>query len=162
VASILAPLASTTYAVAVVGAAPAVALAFLLGRWLGFPRALALVLGVPLLAGTFLSLVLGGPIAAMVVAATALIVVVGPILVGVAFVSTRADTPVETVLRRVTAAWPVAMVASAVVFFAPGGAARPNVTFLDWLVALLGPGVVVAIALVGPGVLGLLLVRRGV
>ncbi|WP_267640682.1 hypothetical protein [Haloarchaeobius amylolyticus] len=157
--SFLPLLSLLSYVAIVAGAAPAVGLAFLLARWLPFQRALSLVVGGAVLAGILGVLVLGGPVAALVVAATALVLVVGPLLVGVALVSTRADGNVPLALRRVALAWPVALLASALVFFLPGGLSRYNVTFLDQLVGLLALGFVVAIALVGPGVIGVLSLR---
>ncbi|WP_439027391.1 hypothetical protein [Haloarchaeobius sp. DT45] len=159
--SVLPLLSLVTYVAVVVAAAPAVALAFLLGRWVPFEQGLALVVGVPVLVSVLGVLVLGGPVAAMVVAATALVVVAGPLVVGVAVVSTRADGDTTLALRRVALAWPAALFASVAVFFSPGGVTRYNVTFLDGLVSLLALGFVVAIVVLGPGLIGALSLRRG-
>ncbi|MCT9097771.1 hypothetical protein [Haloarchaeobius sp. HME9146] len=158
--SVLPLLSLLTYVGIVLGAVPAVALSFVLARWVAFERALATVVGLPVLVAVLGALVLGGPVAGLVVAATALTLVVVPLLVGVALVSTRADGDAGVALRRVALAWPVALFVSAGVFFLPGGVTRYNVTFLDQLVALLALGFVVSIVLLGPGIMGMLSLRR--
>ncbi|WP_435364790.1 hypothetical protein [Haloarchaeobius sp. DYHT-AS-18] len=158
--SVLPLLSLLTYVAIVLGAGPAVALTFLLARWVDFERALTVVVGLPVLGAVLGALVLGGPVAGLVVAGTALTLVIVPLLVGVALVSTRADGDTTVALRRVALAWPVALLVSAAIFFLPGGVTRYNVTFLDWLVGLLAIGFVVAIVLLGPGIIGVLSFRR--
>ncbi|WP_435319377.1 hypothetical protein [Haloarchaeobius sp. TZWSO28] len=158
--SVLPLLSLLTYVAIVLGAGPAVALTFLLARWVDFERALTVVVGLPVLGAVLGALVLGGPVAGLVVAGTALTLVIVPLLVGVALVSTRADGDTTVALRRVALAWPVALLVSAAIFFLPGGVTRYNVTFLDWLVGLLAIGFVVAVVLLGPGIIGVLSFRR--
>ncbi len=160
VESVLPLLSLLTYVAIVLGAGPAVALTFLLARWVDFERALTVVVGLPVLGAVLGALVLGGPVAGLVVAGTALTLVIVPLLVGVALVSTRADGDTTVALRRVALAWPVALLVSAAIFFLPGGVTRYNVTFLDWLVGLLAIGFVVAVVLLGPGIIGVLSFRR--
>ena len=65
----------------------------------------------------------------------------------------------DRAMRLVVAGWPVALVLSVVVFIAPGGFRRYNITFLDPPLAYVAVAVWYGIVLLGPTVVGLLVHR---
>lgn len=77
-----------------------------------------------------------------------------PILIGAQVLVRRGPLDSDTALEYATLGWPVALVASLVVFFAPGGPARYNITFLSGPVAVVAWAVMLLVVTFGPAVAG--------
>jgi len=157
------------YVGAVIGSVPVALLTLLLARRTrSFARALAYSLG--------------GGVALFVLGSVALAVLVAPLaggtllLVGLLAVATLGVVPLavgrELVVRVAgvgldrdgglkwaTAGWPVALNVSFALFVAPGGPARYNVTFLTGIEGILTLGALLAVVVLGPGLVGVGLAR---
>lgn len=159
-------LAVFVYFAAVVLSIPAAAGVLLLGRRFGIRRATDLVglafVGVVALGGLVVAVVTD-PIAGVLLAGFGLLALVllwaVPVLVGAYVVERLESTTGETALGFAVAGLPGAMLVSAILFLAPGGLARYNLTFLSGPVAWLFLLAFGAVVLVGPGLVGVGLYR---
>lgn len=89
-----------------------------------------------------------------------LAVAVGPVVVAAGAVRRFGPAARERAWRLALGTWPLGTVASAVVFVAPGGVSRYNVTFLSGTAAAVAIGALF-LALWGlPAIVGTLVVRR--
>lgn len=88
--------------------------------------------------------------------------VVVPLTIGTALVRRAADVDRDRALRVTTATWPVGLLVSFVVYIAPGGPYRYNITFLTGNTAVAAFVLWGACILLLPGLLGafVLYVRR--
>ena len=155
-------LAVFVYLAAVVLSIPAAGGVLLLSRRLGVLRAADVVglagVGVVAVVGLAVA-VLVTPVAGLLLAGLGFVALVllwaVPVFVGAYVVERIEGTTGEVALGYAVAALPLALLASAALFVAPGGLARYNVTFLSGPavgVAVLGFGVLV---LLGPALLGI-------
>jgi len=154
------------YFTAVVLSLPAAAGVLLLARRVGVRRAADLVGLVAFGLVTVAAVVVGlaaGPVAGATLAGLGLLVLLSlwalPALVGSLLVSRLSPCGDEAALGYAVAGLPVALLASALLFLAPGGPGRYNLTFLSgpslWLASL----VFLAVVLLGPGLVGAALCR---
>lgn len=160
------PLLVFGYLVAVALSLPTAAAVLRLARPLGVRRAAALVglLAVALVAVVGVAVgVLAGPVAGGSAGEVGLFAVVLlwalPVLVGRAVVGRLVGLAGDAALGYAVAGLPVAMVASAVVFVAPGGFGRDDLTLLTGPALWVGGAAFLAIVLLGPGLAGAGLVR---
>jgi len=150
------------YFVAVLVSLPASLVTYGLGRWLG-STALAVryvaagLAGLVLAAGTALAVfvdpAVGATVAALA-AAGAAVLAAFPLFIGRQLIGRWTGLSGEMAREYAVLSLPVALVASAVLFVAPGGTERYNLTVLSGPVAALvwlGLGLVVTL---GPGVAG--------
>lgn len=159
-------LAVFVYFAAVVLSLPASAAVLLLSRRVGIERAAAVVgsatlavvaigaLGVVVVAGFGA----GGTVVVYGVAALAVLWAL-PVVVGRWFVRRGTGLAADLALGYTVAGLPLALVASAAWFVAPGGPTRYNLTFLSGPALWAATAVLLAIVLLGPGLTGLGLVR---
>lgn len=159
-------LAVFVYLGAVLASLPAAAAVLLLARRLGVARAAALVglgalvlvlvagLGVGVLVGLDAGLTLAGYGVVALAVLWAL-----PTLVGRWLVGRLAGEPADLALGYAVAGLPVALVASAAWFAAPGGPTRYNLTFLSGPTLWAAAAVLVGIVVLGPGLVGVGLLR---
>lgn len=148
----------------IVVASPAVAVAaWLLGRRSEtFGEALATVggaaIGAVLAGGTALALFvdpLAGVTFVAVAAAGAVVLAVFPLFIGRRLLERWTPLPPDAALEHVTLGWPVALVASFLVFVAPGGVGRYNASFLGGAAAILVWTFLVVLVTFGPALAGL-------
>ncbi|PSQ19391.1 hypothetical protein BRD00_01835 [Halobacteriales archaeon QS_8_69_26] len=128
------------------------ALAYSLGGGFALFTVVVLALAVAVDPGAGGTLFVTGVVAVVVLA-------VLPLAIGRAVVERTADLDPDRALRWATAGWPPAMILSLIVFVAPGGPARYNVTFLSGVEAVVAGGILVAVVLLGPGLVGTALAR---
>jgi hypothetical protein len=150
------------YFVAVLVSLPASLVTYGLGRWLG-STALAVryvaagLAGLVLAVGTALAVFVNPVVGATVVAlaaAGAVVLAAFPLFIGRQLIERWTGLSGEMAREYAVLCLPVALVASAVLFVAPGGTERYNLTVLSGPVAALvwlGLGLVVTL---GPGVAG--------
>lgn len=154
-------LAVFVYLGAVIASLPAAAAVLLLARRLGVARAaglvgsgaLVLVLAAGLGAGALVGVDAGLTVAGYGVVALAVLWAL-PALVGRWLVRRLAGAPADFALGYAVAGLPVALVASAVWFAAPGGPTRYNLAFLSGPALWAAAAVLVAIVVLGPGLVG--------
>ena len=92
---------------------------------------------------------------AIVTIAAVLVLAVFPVLIGQQLLDRWTLLGPDEALEYATLGWPVAMVASAVVFVAPGGVDGPDVTALSGLAGALAWVTLAVVATLGPAVAGL-------
>lgn len=145
---------------------PATAAVLLAARRLGVARAGVMVGAVALLFVAAAAFALGatvGPIPSLIFAAFGAAAVTLlwalPVLVGQRLVRRYAGVADDLALGYAVAGLPVAMAASAVVFVAPGGPTRYNLTFVTGPVLWVVAAAFLAIVVLGPGIVGVGLVR---
>lgn len=154
------------YLGAVVLSLPAAAAVLLLARRVGIGRAGALVVAVGFVIVAVVGLgvgVLAGPAAGVSFAGYGVGAVVAlwglPVLVGRWVVRRFTGLAPDLALGYAVAGLPPALAASAVWFVAPGGPTRYNLTFLSGLALWAGLAVLLTIVVLGPGLIGVGLVR---
>jgi len=155
-----------TYFGAVALSLPAAAAVLLAARRMGVVRAgvlvglvvLLLVAAAAAALGATVGLVSGLTFAASAVAALLLLWVV-PVALGRWIVRRLEGVGGDVALGYAVAGLPVAMIASALVFVAPGGPSRYNITFLSGPALWTASAVFLAVVLVGPGLAGVGLLR---
>jgi len=100
-----------------------------------------------------------GPSVGLVFAAVAvgavLVLAVFPVLIGQQLLDRWTLLGPDEALEYATLGWPVAMVASAVLFVVPGGFSRENALFLDGPAAAIAWLTLAVVATLGPAVAGL-------
>ncbi|WP_227133599.1 hypothetical protein [Halorubellus salinus] len=153
------PLLAILTGVVVVLAAPVVAVIAVAVERLAdarVDRVAGILVAVPTTVAVGALLVLGGFLAASVVAAVVVVLAAAPLAVGWLVAAHADGLPGRTGRRWVVLAWPGCLALAGILFAAPGGFARYNVLFLDspvresallalLAVAVLGPGIVVAV-----------------
>ncbi len=87
----------------------------------------------------------------------ALVLAVFPVVIGRQLLGRWTLLDADEALEYATLGWPVAMVASAVLFVAPGGFGRYNVLFLEGLAATVAWLTLALVVTLGPAVAGLAL-----
>lgn len=123
-------------------------------------RVTGVLVAVPTTVAVGALLVLAGVLTAGVVAAVVLVLAAAPLGVGW-LVAARADAlPGRAGRRWVVLAWPGCLALAGVLFVAPGGFARYNVLFLDSPVRELALVALLAVAVLGPGIVVAVLDRR--
>ena len=95
-----------------------------------------------------------GLVFAALVAAAGVVLAAFPLYIGRLLVERWTPLGPDAALEYATLGWPVAMVAGFVVFLAPGGPARDNLTFLSGPVAAIAWTVMGLVVTLGPGVAG--------
>ena len=155
-----------TYFGAVALSLPAAAAVLLAARRMGVVRAGVLVGLVVLLLVAAAAAALGatvGPVPSLTFAASAaaalLLLWVVPVAVGRWLVRRLAGVGGDVALGYAVAGLPVAMIASALLFVAPGGPSRYNLTFLAGPALWAAAAAFLAIVVFGPGLVGVGLFR---
>jgi hypothetical protein len=149
------------YLVTIAVSFPIAAISFVLAR----RRLLEPVLTVTLVSVSLLVLAGAGTLAAVVSPAAAIevlrvalgvgvVLVILPLTIGTGFVRRAAGVDQDRALRVTTAAWPIGLLVSFVIYVAPGGPYRYNITFLTGDVALVAFAAWGACILFLPGLLG--------
>jgi len=160
-------LAVVVYVGWVVASVPLALAVYGLSRWLD-DRGLALryvgaaLVGLVLAGGTALALFVD-PVAGAVflglAAAAGVVLAAFPLYIGRQLLERWTTLPPGRALGYAVLGWPVALVASLVVFLAPGGLGRYNITFLTGGAAALAWVVLGLVVTVGPGVAGFAMYR---
>ena len=121
------------------------------------------VLGVLVLAVTVASVddPLGGVPGALGLAVTLALLWGVPLVVGRALLVRYADLEPERALYDTLLGLPVGLLASSIVFVAPGGFARRNILLLDGVAVLLAWAVFLAVIVFVPALVGLAVARYG-